>query len=473
MDETIWRRKILNRKLSTQLSAGFALIVFVTIALISVAANFLISHQFESYVEAQQKKTADNLASGLSDQYDSESKTWNLDYIHGFGMYALSDGYILKLYDAAGKSVWDAENHDMTLCHQIMNQLALQMKEQRPQWDGSLTTVRYQLTQNLSRIGYVDISYYSPYYFNENAFRFVDSLNQILLIIGFLSILGAVLAGILLAKRISKPIIMTTKAAREIAAGNNQIRLESKNKITELQELTQAINHMASSLEEQERLRRRLTGDVAHELRTPLANVSSLLEMMIEGIWAPTPERLQNCYDELKRIYIIVSDLEKLHQIEADNAVLKKEPVDLLKLSMTIKAAFEPQLSKKNLTCTIQGGPIFVSADPQRLHQAISNLLSNAAKYSNDGGTIVIRLKENKTEGIFSITDRGIGIAEKDLPLIFERFYRTDRSRSRKSGGAGIGLTIVQAIVQAHDGHISVESEEGKGSTFTMSIPKN
>lgn len=463
----------MKRKLSTQLSVGFALIVLITVALISVAANVLINRQFEKYVEAQQKEMSANLAGSLSDQYDRENGTWNLDYIHGFGMYALSDGYILKLYDAKNQTVWDAENHDMTLCRHIMNRITLQMKTQRPQWKGNLVTNRYELRQGLQLIGYADISYYSPYYFNENAFRFVDSLNQILLVIGIFSVIGAVIAGIFLAKSISRPIVMTTEAAGKISIGNNQIQFKSDIKIKELQELTRTISHMASSLEEQEQLRKRLTSDVAHELRTPLANASSHLEMFLEGIWEPTQERLQGCYEELQRISAIVSDLEKLRQLEADNLNSAKEPVDLLLLAKSVKTSFEPEMDKKHLACEIHGTSVLVTGDQARLRQVMSNLFSNAVKYSNTGGQITIQIRENKGFGIFSIEDHGIGIAKQEIPLIFERFYRTDLSRSRKTGGAGIGLTIVHAIVRAHGGTISVESEEGKGSRFTISLPRS
>lgn len=423
-------------------------------------------------MENQQKEFADGLADGLGDQYDPESGEWNLDYIHGFGMYALNDGYIIKLYDKNEQVVWDAENHDMTLCHQIMNEISLRMETQKPDVNGNFISSRYELKQNDSLIGYADISYYSPYSFNENAFHFVDFLNRILIIIGILSTLGAVIAAVLLAKRISGPITRTTEITREISEGNYDIRFESNTKTRELSELTQSVNHMAKSLSEQETLRRRLTTDVAHELRTPLSNVSSHLEAFIEGVWEPTPQRLQICYDELGRISGIISDLENLRQIESENLILNKEPVNLLKLSQTVRTAFESELSKKHLTCLVEGESVTVPGDPKRLHQVIVNLLSNAVKYSPEGGQIRIRIGESAQNGILTVKDYGIGIPEKDIPLIFERFYRIDPSRYRKTGGAGIGLTITKAIVHAHGGKITVESEEGHGSRFTVVLPK-
>lgn len=462
----------MRQKLSTQLSVGFVLIVFVAISSISLTANLLIHQQFEQYVAEEQKNFSEEMADMLAPQYDGDRDEWNLDYIHGFGMYALKDGYIIKLYDAQENVVWDAENHDMTLCHQMMLEISTQMEERRPELQGDFMTYRYDLRQSGETVGYLDVSYYSPYYLNEDDFQFLDALNRILFIVGLLSIAGAAMAGVILARRLSAPIARTTEITREISQGNYAIRFESAVQTKELAELSESVNHMAQRLEEQEVLRRRLTSDVAHELRTPIANVSSHLEAIIEGVWEATPERLQGCYDELGRISGIVSDLERLQQIEQETMDLNREPVELLELAQAVSTAFESELERKRLTCVVTGQPAMVSGDQRRLYQVIVNLLSNAIKYSVEGGKIDIKVEDGLEAAVFTVADQGIGIPEPDLPLIFERFYRADRSRNRKTGGAGIGLTIAKAIVQAHGGTISVESREGQGSRFQVVLPK-
>ena len=462
----------MKQKISAQLAAGFAFIVLITVAVISVTANGLISRQFEQYVAQQRKKSSEQLAQSLSFQYHAEDGTWNVDYIHGLGMYALKDGYLIRLSDAEGQVIWDAENHDMTLCHQIMQDIRTQMSQRRPDLDGNFTTYRYDLKQNDEVIGYLDVSYYSPYYLNESDFRFLDSLNRILLVVGICAAAAAAAAGAVLAKSLSVPLLKVTEITRKISDGDYGARLETENGQTqEIAALSGAVNHMAESLERQETLRRRLTSDVAHELRTPVANVSLNLEMMLDEVWEPTKDRLQSCYEELGRISGIISDLEKLRQMEAENMNLELEPVNLLERAQAVETAFEPDLKKKKLTCEVSGEAAAVMGDQRRLHQVIFNLVSNAVKYSTEGRSIQIRVKQEKHKAVLIVEDQGIGMSEEELPLIFERFYRTDLSRSRKTGGAGIGLAIVKAIVQAHQGTVTVTSKVGCGSRITVALP--
>lgn len=461
----------MKQKLRTQLSVGFVLIALVIVAVVSLSANILINREFEKYVGAQQKAFSDSLAQNLKYQYDPTTNTWNTDYIHGVGMYALNDGYIIKLYDASGNSVWDAENHDMSRCQQMMADISARMATQRPHLHGDFVKHSYTLKSGATTIGSVTISYYSPYYLNDNEFRFLDSLNLILLVIGVLSIVGAAIAALLFAKRLTTPIINTIDAAHAIAEGDYSIRVDERASTAELDELEASINHMAGSLEQQSALRKRLTTDVAHELRTPLANVSAQLEMMIDGVWQPTPERLQSSYDEVGRLTSLVDSLQNLSQAESENLTLERTPLDMLEPARSALNEFEHEFEARHITAQVTGESVTLSVDRQRLTQVLINLISNALKYSEDGGRIAINVTTQKNTCVVTVSDTGIGIAPKDLPLIFERFYRTDLSRSRATGGTGIGLTIVESIVRAHGGTIEVESALGEGTTFTITLP--
>lgn len=376
----------------------------------------------------------------------------------------------MKVYDSQNEVVWDAENHDMEHCHQMMQEIEERMNRLSGD-EGQFVTHSYDILSGEKIIGRADITYYTPYYFNENAFRFIDSLNIILLATGIICIINAICMGVIFAKKISKPIIKVTDIADEISKGDYSVRTDSRTSTVELRELSQAINNMAEKIERQEGLRKQLTSDVAHELRTPLTNISTQVEMIVDGLFEPTKERLNGIYDEVNRLSSLVSELEKLQLIE--NTKLNKTEVDLLELAKSTASVFEAEFNKYNLQCTVLGEKTLLFADEGKLRQVITNLISNAIKYSQSGGTIEISVKSDGENAVLSVKDHGIGISEEDKELIFERFYRTDKSRSRKSGGVGIGLAIVNAIVKAHGGKIEVESTEGMGSDFIVTLPKN
>ena len=286
-----------------------------------------------------------------------------------------------------------------------------------------------------------------------------------LAVVGIISIVFAAIAGIILAGKISVPVKAATRAAKDIARGNYNNRINTDICTMELSELGNAVNHMAESLDNQEMLRRRLTSDVAHELRTPVANVSSNIETIIEGALEPTNERLSSCYNELERITGIITELEKLRQIEGENMILHIGHVDIYELAKEVKLIFENEMSKKNIRCDIIG--------EDKMSQVLNNLISNAVKYTDNYGNIQITVIQENENVVITVKDNGCGIDDNDIQYIFERFYRTDKSRNRSTGGAGIGLTITRAIVQLHGGTIHVESKKGVGSLFKVTIPAN
>ena len=308
---------------------------------------------------------------------------------------------------------------------------------------------------------------------NDNDFKFLNSLNIILAVVGSLSIVFAAIAGIILAGKISVPVKAATRAAKDIARGNYNNRINTDICTMELSELGNAVNHMAESLDNQEMLRRRLTSDVAHELRTPVANVSSNIEAIIEGALEPTNEHLSSCYNELERITGIITELEQLRQIEGENMILHIGHVDIYELAKKVKLIFENEMSKKNIRCDIIGEHIDVCVDKDKMSQVLNNLISNAVKYTDNYGNIQITVIQENENVVITVEDNGCGIDDNDILYIFERFYRTDKSRNRSTGGAGIGLTITRAIVQLQGGTIHVESKKGVGSLFKVIIPAN
>ncbi|MFV0240543.1 MAG: ATP-binding protein [Lacrimispora sphenoides] len=458
------------KSLRKQLSLSILLTLLVTIGLIGLLSNWVINREFEKYITELGRERRENIVDDLSRQYDGYKRNWKLDYVHAIGMNALYDGYIVKLYDAGGNMVWDAENHDMSLCGQIMNEISARMEERGA--EGGFVDHTFEIDQNGKKVGAVSIKYYGPFFMNEADFNFINVMNTVLLVIGILSSACSVVVGCLLARRISRPVTKTAYIAKQISKGNYDIRFEPGTRIRELDDLADAINHLSDALKTQEGLRKQMTADVAHELRTPLTALSSHLEAMIEGLWDATPERLKSCHEEVMRLGTLVEDLGQLAKIESENLVLNKTRIDLLEIVQTVSDTMEGEISKKNLSLSIEGSPVFAKADKNRFSQVVANLLSNAVKYTPEGGAIEIKVYETDQWGIVKVKDTGMGIPEAELPLIFERFYRTDKSRNRKFGGAGIGLAIVKSIVAAHDGTVTVESVKEQGSCFTVSIPK-
>jgi signal transduction histidine kinase len=248
-----------------------------------------------------------------------------------------------------------------------------------------------------------------------------------------------------------------------------------------LDELTLSINRLAEALGRQEALRRQLTADVAHELRTPLTTVGTHIEAMMEGLWEPTLARLSSCREEIERIGGLVSDMENLARVESGNLKLDMDFVNLRDLAEKTLRNFEAQIREKNLNVSVTGSCRDVWADGKRMQQVLTNLLSNAVKFAEhtkhtkhalQGGTIRVALSETDDAVLLSVEDDGIGISPEDLPFVFERFYRADKSRSRASGGSGIGLAIVRSIMTAHGGNVKAENRPEGGSRFRIALPK-
>ncbi|MBP5454431.1 MAG: HAMP domain-containing histidine kinase [Lachnospiraceae bacterium] len=456
--------------LRTETSLAFSLLVAMTVCLVSFLSSVYINREFEDYVKLTQKKQADDLSDSIESHYNEADGGFNIDYVHGMGMYALKDGFIMRLYDKDDNLLWDAENHDMALCHEVMDSITSRMEENRPKLKGEFVTYSYDLDSMGKHTGKLEISYYTPFYMDENDFRFIKSLNKILSLAGGVSLLVAILLGILFARRITKPIFGVISASKKISLGDLNVRVDEDLKEQETYELAASVNHMASTLKEQELLRKQLTEDIAHELRTPVTNISSYMEMMSDGVMKPTPERLKSCYDELLRLSDLIKDLERLESAESVDFELSKEDVELLSLSQTIVKSFETGIKEKNIDIKVSGEELHISADKGRIAQVISNLLSNAVKYTDDFGKISVYVNDKGDSAELIVEDNGIGIPKEDRERVFERFYRTDKSRTRKTGGAGIGLSVTKAIVLSHGGEIHCESEPGKGSRFIVTI---
>jgi signal transduction histidine kinase len=459
--------------LRSKLSLSYAVLALLLVAVISLCVNIFFKIQFNDYVINQQKQNNQSIINLVEKQYDTGTDSWNESAVENIGMSALEQGIILKVKDISGNTVWDATVHNNGLCTQMLSQMAAYTKSHNPNVKGGYEQASYPLTTNFKKVGEAEIGYYGPYYYTSNDVLFLNSINTILVVVGFVSLLMALLLGAIMSKRISRPISKAIQAASEISKGNFKQRIEEKSSTKEINQLTDTVNGLADSLEKQENLRKTMAADVSHELRTPLASLQSSLEAMMDGIWQPSNERLESCHEEILRINRLVGDLEKLERAEAENAVLNISEFDVSDLTAHIIHNFETDFYKKGVTLNFTGEALLISADRDKISQVIINLVSNALKYTPDGGRVDVKVKGTERSVEVSVKDNGNGIPLEDLHNIFERFYRADKSRNRLTGGSGLGLTITKAIVEAHKGKISVSSELNKGTIFTVCLPKN
>ena len=282
------------------------------------------------------------------------------------------------------------------------------------------------------------------------------------------------LVSILTARRVARPIVQMSEAALSVTKGNLAVRVSEPTGRDELSGLVNTFNNLVHNLQQQEELRKRLTADIAHELRTPLNTLLAQTEGMIDGVWKPTPEHLEATRSEVLRLIRIVSDLDLVIQAEAGAIRMSREDVDLSKLIETIVGSMKAIFQQQEISITTSLFPsAWVKGDEQRLAQVFSNLLTNSLKHTFPGGAVTISVEKQRGFIVAKVMDNGSGIPAQDLPHVFERFYRGDRSRHRVTGGSGLGLTIVKGIVEAHRGEIAITSEEGKGTTVIVKFPRS
>jgi signal transduction histidine kinase len=302
---------------------------------------------------------------------------------------------------------------------------------------------------------------------------FAQAVNQILLVAALAAALTAVLISTFVTRRLVGPIERMNAASRRIAAGEYDERVEVTG-TDELGALGRSFNQMAQTLAETEERRRQLIGDVTHELRTPLANIRSVMEGLIDGVLPADSTTFHQVEHEVIRLQRLVQDLEALSRAEAGQLLLERRHVDPAALLTDAAARLRPQYEEKGVELNVQLPPRLpaVAVDEWRLTQVLINLFGNALQYTPEGGQVTVTATCDQDELLVRVADSGTGIVPEHLPHLFERFYRVDKSRSRSGGGTGIGLTIARYLVEAHGGRIWAESAGlGKGSTFSFTIP--
>ncbi len=291
---------------------------------------------------------------------------------------------------------------------------------------------------------------------------FIESVHRYLIWAALAALVLALLLNYLMTKRVLRPLSQMTSISRELAAGNftNRVEVVSED---EVGQLGLAFNSMADSLARLELLRKSMVSDLAHELRTPLTNLRGYLEGLSDEVVPPSPQTFKMLENEILRLVHLVDDLQQLTKADSAQAFLRRQKLSLAVLIDQLQALFDQRFAAKkiHLQVHIEPADLSINADLDKLLQALRNLLENAWRYTPAKGQVRIDCCQVDKMVEIAVSNTGDGIDAEDLPYIFERFFRADRSRSRTQGGAGIGLSIVKQLIEAHGGQVGAASHDG------------
>jgi signal transduction histidine kinase len=470
------RPRYLLRGLFPRLLGAFAIVVLAVGLLVVFLAGRATRQEFHLYTTAVGQRQAERLAPLLADYYANQG-SWSgveelLEFtvagtrgMHGMGagrsamgsdMWQMM-GMQLLVVDATGRIVADSVGE---LVGKQVDADSLAIGE--PIWVGDA-----RVGTALVTTGAVASS------LNDS---FLRQVNRATLLAALVAGTLALLLGGLVTWGITRPIRQLTDAAKAVASGDFSQRVPV-GADDQVGDLVHAFNQMAAELQHAEDLRRQMTADIAHELRTPISVIQGNIEALQDGVFPLTAESLAPIQAKTALLARLVEDLRHLALAEAGQLPLDRQPTDLLTLVRHSVAAFEPAAEAKSVRLHVTAGTNRLppaDLDPQRIEQVLVNLLSNALRHTPAGGSVSVELgSQDSRHLLVRMTDTGPGIPAEALPNVFERFYRVDRGRARDDdgSGSGLGLAVARSIIQAHGGTIGVTSPPGQGATFWFTLP--
>ncbi|KUO76886.1 MAG: hypothetical protein APF77_21640 [Clostridia bacterium BRH_c25] len=440
--------------ITRQLSKYFIFITMFSIIFITIISNVSINLFFSNYIKESRSRDDLKIVQYVEQVY-SNNNGLNSQSLMNIMHYAYSEAVIVQLRNSQNKIVWSSGTPETM--HNIMGG--------NDSNDNSLAFRSYPFNYKDSKIGTIDVGRPKSIISSIEDKQFLRTINIVFAAAFLFSVIIAILSSSRISKKFLEPIYLIKENAKLIKNEKYKELNEVRTNTYELHDLSVSVKELAEKLEYQAALRKRMTSDIAHELRTPLATIQSHIEAFMDGVWEPNSEKLTIIHDEIFRLTKLIKDLSDLSNVESDEIKLKKSEINLSALMNNIAESFEPLFISKsiNFKKEIQSN-VKLSGDADRLNQVFTNILSNAYKYTNENGIVRVGLKQLKDVIRVTVEDTGIGIPKEDIKHVFERFYRSDLSRNRGTGGTGIGLTITKAYIEAHDGRIRIESEEGNGT---------
>ncbi|WP_058953501.1 sensor histidine kinase [Clostridium tyrobutyricum] len=448
-----------------RLSILFFTCSIAAILLITLFVNITISNKFNQYMIDTQNKRYERIVVYFEEVYKRQGK-WTEDSGVELMHEAYMGNYCLTLMDNNKKTIWGMDPNE------IKNNLHLNTMIKKD--IGIYNAKTFEIKSDGKIVGYVEIGQYSSVLLSEEDINFKVSINKSIIASGVLTLVIIVTISLYFSKQFSIPIKEVSSMSVNLSKGNFNAKSSTKSNIEELEDLRKSVNILAEKLKYQDSLRKRLVSDISHEIRTPLNVLQNNLEAMLDGVFPVTQERLNYLNEEVIRFGRLLNNLNVLKEFESESIKLNFESVFLDEIIDDISKEFYVSAKNKKVKLTYKAEPnekYLITGDKDKLKQVFINLLSNAIKFTGENGTVYVNLSSTDKKFIVEIKDSGIGIKEEDLPFIFERLYRGDKSRQQIEG-SGIGLTIVKNILQLHYATIDVKSEEGKGSIFIISFDK-
>jgi signal transduction histidine kinase len=449
-------------KINEQLRKYFVTISILSIAFITITSNISINYFFSGYIRDSRKRDDLKVVEYVESVY-SDYEELNSQSLMNIMHYAFSEDVIIQIRDKNNNISWNSSKFG----------IMYGMIDEYSNDEENFLFRSYPFRYNESQVGTIDVGRPKSIISNIEDEKFIIIINSIFVAASILTLIIAIRSSTQISKKFLNPIFKIKENAKLIEQGKYKILNDVHTNTFELHELSVSVQELAERLNYQESLRKRMTTDIAHELRTPLAAIQSHIEAFIDGVWEPNDERLSVIHGEIIRLTKLINELSELSIVEENEINLKLSKVDISATLNDIMDSYEPMFLDKNISLNknIQND-INMMGDIDYLKRIFVNILSNSIKYTNENGSVSVSLEQINDKIRIIVKDTGIGIPKEDLKFIFERFYRSDISRNRHTGGTGIGLTITKALVEAHEGTIKIDSEVGKGSRVIIEFNK-
>ncbi|NHM14865.1 sensor histidine kinase [Xiamenia xianingshaonis] len=454
---------------ATRLTAAFALIAAMTVLVAIGVLSFVWDQHFSTYTKENMQSLADSTAKQIEQVYEATGTLYREEVID-------IARYTESMSEGVGVVVSDNENHSIVYDSAAVrtgdgNRGGLDTHTLAPP-PSSRGIETANIVVDGKAVGSVRVWVYgSEALVTRTDQELRDNSYQAMMIAALVAMVLASCLGFLFAKGLVRPINRMASTAEAIAAGDMGARTKLRGE-DEIARLGKTFDAMADSIERDRELERRLTTDVAHELRTPLMAIQSTVEAMVDGVFEADEQRLETVNSEVQRLSRLVDAILKLSRLENRSTPIKTEVVDVGELITSIVATHEAFVIDSGLSFSYDMQPhVLVLGDADMIRQATANLISNAVRYTPEGGSVNVRVGSDLTTAFIEVRDTGIGLSPEEAKMVFSRFWRADSGRQRESGGLGVGLAVVKEIVDRHNGWVDVKGAKGEGACFTIHIP--